>query len=334
MNIGYILDEGFIVPVTVSIYSLLHNNRDVDEIKLFILDDGITGDSREKLTKMINAFNRKACFVDVSEVRTLLSKTTSYNWNGSYSTYIRLMLNTLLPDMDDVIIMIDGDTIIDGSISELGEIDLNGNPCAMALEAMPYSYHKYSGLGDGELINGGVLVIDLKKWREAYVEQKVLSFLIEVREKNMLTDEDVISEILKGKIVRIQPRYNYLTQYYLYSNPFYYHYFGWDKLYQQKAFYSLKELKEAGEKAVIYHCIDTFTNRPWHKNNFHPYAKMFDKYLKQTPWSGYVKTKRQMSLRATIEYILRRCLPRQMSKFLYATAVKLYYGVGAKRYYA
>ena len=243
------------------------------------------------------------------------------------------MLNTLLPDLNEVIIMIDGDTIINGSMSGLSQLDLNGNPCAMALEAMPYCYHIYSGLGDYELINGGLLLIDLKKWKEIKAEEKILYFLKNKREKNMLTDEDVLSVVFKGQITRISLKYNYLTQYYLYATPFYYRFFGWDKLANKNIFYSLKEMKEARRNAIVFHCIDTFTNRPWYKNNFHPYTKLFDKYLMHTPWKNYEKKKRTLRIGSVIEFYLRRILPRELSKLLYASAVKLYYGVGAKKYY-
>ena len=112
MRIGYIFDEGFTVPAAVSIYSLLYNNRHLKDLSLFVLDDGIKEDSKTKLLSMVKKFNRKIEFIDVKPVKEKLEKITSFNWNGSYSTYIRLMLNTLMPDAEDTILMIDGDTVI------------------------------------------------------------------------------------------------------------------------------------------------------------------------------------------------------------------------------
>jgi lipopolysaccharide biosynthesis glycosyltransferase len=333
MKIGYIIDDGFSIPCGVSLFSLLFNNQHLDNIDFFILDDGISDINKERLINISNQFNRKLDFIDVCNVKTILADTTSYNWHGSYSTYIRLMLNSLFPDSKETIVMIDADTIIDGQIDELYNFDLKGNPCAMALEAMPISYYKHSRLGLHELINGGLLIVDLEKWKEFGVEKKIIDFLINVRSKNMLTDEDVLSAVLKGKITRIPLYFNYLTQYYWYTCEFYYKFFGWNKLSDFDAFYSLSEMLEAKDKVVIYHCIDGFTNRPWHRNNIHPYTKLYDKYLQKTPWKNEDKQIRLNSFTTKVEIFIRKILPNVLSDFYYACAVRLYYGIRAKMYY-
>ena len=333
MNFGYVFDEGFTVPAAVSIYSLLYNNRHMDEIKLYILDDGIEEESRKKLTRMVKKFKREIVFVDVKDANKKLSETTKYNWNGRYSTYLRLMLNSLLPGNDEVIIMIDGDTIVNGRYEYFESLDLDGYLCAMALESGPNIYHKMSGLGNHEFYNGGLIAIDLKKWREEKAEEQILNYLTNVRDKNMLTDEDVLSNLFKGKIKRIPIENNFLTPYYLYASKFYYWYFGWNKLAKKGVFYTLDEMKAARKKAVMYHCIDTYANRPWFSNNVHPYTKLFDKYLAKTPWKDYEKKERKMSFLMKLEYNLRKYLPRPLSKFMYAFAYRLYYGIGAKIYY-
>lgn len=333
MKIGYIIDDGFSIPCGVSIYSLLYNNQHLDNIEIFILDDGISDLNKERLISISDQFNRKLDFINVRNVKSILADTTSYNWHGSYSTYIRLMLNSLFPDLKETIMMIDADTIIDGRIDELYSFDLKGNPCAMALEAMPVAYYKHSGLGLNELINGGLLIIDLEKWKEFDVENKIIDYLLNVRSKNMLTDEDVLSAVLKGKITRIPLYLNYLTQYYWYTSKFYYKFFGWNKLLDVDAFYSLSEMIEAKDKVTIYHCIDGFTNRPWHSNNIHPYTNLYDKYLQKTPWHNEEKQLRLNSFTSKTEIFIRKILPNALSNFYYACAVRLYYGIRAKIYY-
>ncbi len=333
MNIGYVFDDGFVLPAGVSIFSLLENNRHIDDIKIYILDDGISSGNKLKLDTMVKEFDREVVFISVDQVKEKLSKITKYNWNGSYSTYIRLMLNSLFPDCNDKIMMIDADTIVVGKIDELNDYDLEGKPCAMALEAMPISYYIHSGLGMNKLINGGLIIVDLKKWREADAEEKIINFLTNVREKNMLTDEDVLSTLFKDDFSVIRPRNNCLVQYSFYAKQFYYKFFGWDKLHDNNAFYSLEELVDARENPVILHCIDSHTNRPWHKNNNHPYTKAFDEYLAKTPWKNIDKKIKPMGLVSKIEYFLRGVLPKVLSDFYYAVVLRIYYGVGAKRYY-
>lgn len=333
MRIGYILDENFIVPAAVSIYSLLYNNRHMKDIRLFILDDGIAAASKYKLRKMVESFDRELVFIDASPVGVKIAKLTDNHWNGSYSTYSRLFLNTLLPDCDEKVIFIDADTIVHGKLDGIEDIDLEEKLFAAVLEAMPYEYHLHSRLKNRELINSGFMVIDLKKWREAKAEQKILYFLKEVCDRNMLTEEDVLSKVFYGKVKILSPEFNYLTQYYLYASDFYYRFFGWDKLNKRGVFYSLDEIDKAKQKAVVYHCIDTYTNRPWFSNNIHPYVKLFDRYYYRTPWGNERKTFGKLKLSNSLELVVRRILPHNSSRLFYAVAVKLYYGPKARHYY-
>lgn len=333
MNIGYIFDDGFVLPAAVSIYSLLANNKHIDEINIYILDDGISEENKDLFKIMIAEFDRKVDFVSVKPIKDYLSTITKYNWNGSYSTYIRLMLNSIFPDSNDRIMMIDADTIVVGKIDALNTFDLDDKPCAMALEAMPISYYRYSGLGMNKLINGGLLIIDLKKWREIHAETQIIDFLTNIREKNMLTDEDVLSVLFKDNFSVIPAKYNCLAQYYFYASKFYYHFFGWNKLYEKGAFYSLDELEDARDNAIILHCIDSHTNRPWHKNNNHPYSKVFDEYLSLTPWKNAEKKVKPMGAVSKFEFFLRNSLPFNVSNFYYAIVLRIYYGIRTKHYY-
>ncbi len=333
-NIGYVFDEGFAVPAAVSIYSLLYNNRHIKDICLYILDDGIAAESRKKIEKIAQDFERRITFIDVSEIKNILSATTKFNWNGSYATYIRLMLNHIFPEMSGRLLMIDGDTIINGRIDYLASYDMKGNVLAAAHEAITYRYRISSGLGCSQLVNGGLLLFDLDKWKSMDMDTRIIDYLQNVRQKNMLTDEDVLSVLLKGKTELIDARFNFLSQYYVFNSRFYYKFFGWDRLNRNGAFYSYDELQMARHKPVILHCIDTFTNRPWHKNNIHPYTKLFDRYLSRTPWKGYTKPERKMAFLQTVEYTLRKYLPKRLSVFMAACGIFLYYGIGAKMYYS
>ncbi len=333
MNVGYVFDDGFVLPASVSIYSLLENNGHIHDLKLFVLDDNISDNNKNLLLSMVEKFDRVIEFVNISKIKDKLSNTTKYNWHGSYSTYIRLMLNSIFPNCNDRIIMIDADTIVTGNIEALELLDMKDNACAMALEAMPISYYIHSKLGMNKLVNGGLIVIDLKKWSDANAEQKIIDFIVNVREKNMLTDEDVLSAVFKDKISIIPPKYNFLAQYTCYSNKFFYKFFGWKKLYENNAFYSLDDLIEAKNDPVILHCIDMHTNRPWHSNNNHPFSGLFDSYLAKTPWDNSDKNVKSMSMVAKIEFFLRKYLPGRLSDYYYACVLRLYYGIGAKKYY-
>ena len=61
-------------------------------------------------------------------------------------------------------------------------------------------------LGQNEIFfNGGMQLMNLKKFREDNLENK---FLTKLRESTYYTDQDVVNDICRGKILRLHIKYN------------------------------------------------------------------------------------------------------------------------------
>lgn len=331
MNIGYVFDDNYVICGAVSIYSLMYNNKDIDEINFYIFDGGISDKNKKSLTKMVNEYERNIRFIDVNNITDMLEKMEVEPWNGSYTAYIKLMVSNFVPDNINRFIVIDADTIIDGSIKELDYMDLEGHPCAMGLEGIYSNYKKYAGIGNHEHFNTGVIVYDFNTWRKKHIEEKFILHLKNVFGKYMLPEEDPISIILRNDVKRLNPKYNYLTQFEIFATEKYFKRFGWND--SGKNFYSLNEFTQIHDEIVIYHCIDTFTNRPWDYNNCHPFSGKYDFYFKMISSITLRKKKKKMTFLKNIEYFLRLKLPQKVSIYFYYFAVITVYGIKAKIYY-
>ena len=334
MNVAYIFDEGYVPCAAVSMVSLLKNSSKPEEVVFYIFDDGIKEESKSRLLELCEMYRAKIFFIETQKITERLQKLQVQPWRGRYSAYIKLMVANSLPcDMQRVIV-IDADTIIDGSVEELETMNLHGHPCAMALEGIHVDYNQISGLSyAAELYNTGVIVYDLPVWKEKRVEERLLEHLIHVRSKYMLPEENPISIVLKKDVERLSPQFNFITQFYVYNTRQYYKRFCWEKLNKKGGYYSFEELKQARDDVRIYHCIDLFTSRPWYKENIHPYTALYDKYLQMTPWSNESKKDEKMSLMAKVEYWLRKNLPQSISDYMYYQAAKITYTQKAKRFY-
>lgn len=331
MNIGYIFDENYIICGAVSIFSLMYNNKDAYEINIFIFDGGITDKSKNQLSQMVEEYGRTIKFIDVNNVIQMLREMDVEPWNGSYTAYVKLMLSNFVPTDINRFIVIDADTVIDGSIEELDRMSLNGHPCAMGLEGIYSRYKKYAGIGNNEHFNTGVIVYDFSVWREKQIEQKLIYHLKNVFGRYMLPEEDPISIILRNDVERLNPKYNYLAQFEIFATEKYFKRFEWKDAGDK--FYSLEDFKNICNDVVIYHCIDTFTNRPWDENNCHPFSKKYDFYFNKLTTVKLKKKKKKMSFSKIVEYYLRLKLPQRFSVYLYYFAAKSVYGIKAKIYY-
>ena len=165
-----------------------------------------------------------------------------------FPTFTRLWLADVLEE--DKVLWLDVDTIVTHSLSDLWNIDLANYYIAGVLDG---SYNNYPEI-NFKYINAGILLFNLKAWRENHLSEKATELL------NTQTwrygDQDIINYLCKDKILYINSRYNYGR--YVYTNDVQkpvciYHYPGkpkpWDRhcRHNQTLWrrYHLKEFKNS-----------------------------------------------------------------------------------------
>lgn len=331
MYIAYVFDENFAACAAVSMVSLLENNKKANGVHFFIFDDGIAEESRKKLCALCDSYKADIVFIDAKPICERMAKFNVQPWRGRYSAYIKLMLSSFLPLEVERLIVLDADTIVVGDIGELCTMDLEGHPCAMALEGIDGRYRFLSGVGNSELYNTGVIVYDLPGWRRKEVEKRFVDHLTTVRSRYMLPEEDAISIVLKGDVKRLAPQFNFITQFQAYATERYFKRFHWDRM--GECFYKLEEVQKARKDVRIYHCIDMFTGRPWYAENVHPYTKYYDQFLSMTPWRNIPKHNQKVSYLVRLEYLIKKYSPQPLSDYFYSVAARWVYTTKAKKYY-
>ena len=117
----------------------------------------------------------------------------------TYMSLMRLALTKILPQ-DDRVLYLDVDTIVNGDLSELWNLDLTGYYIAGAREL--YWTEKLGRL----YVNAGVLVMNLKKLREDGMDDRIIE-LINTRPSDF-PDQHLINECCAGHILRFTCEYN------------------------------------------------------------------------------------------------------------------------------
>ena len=100
MNIFYFSSDLFIEVLAVSLVSLLENNKNCKEINVYIVDDGITKEKKNKLQGMVDKYSsteniRKIIYLDAPSPNDLLK----FNFKTRYQighSYFRMCIGTLL----------------------------------------------------------------------------------------------------------------------------------------------------------------------------------------------------------------------------------------------
>ena len=278
MNILYASDDNYAEIAGISIVSLLENNKDIDNIKFFIFDNGLSLQNKNNLSSIVKNYSKEIIFIDIPDIEKLVGiKLDPGFW--AISIFARLFAASLLSEDVEKIIYLDCDTLIRSSLLPLWNENLNGNLIGGCEDGIPVLHKKSIFLKKTDVyVNSGVLLIDLKAWRDNEIETKFINFLRLFDGKLRYPDQDVINGVLKNHIKLVAPKYNSISYYFEY-NP--------ELLYYANIndYYSQTELNEAKESPVIVHFAGA-GRKPWTNGNIHIYQTEYTKYRNMTPWEN------------------------------------------------
>lgn len=281
IHIVYASDDGFAEMLGVSLVSLFENSQDVENFHVYILDSGISDLNRERLRKVCESYHREEPhFIKARDITEELGMDVNAD-RGSLSQYARLFISRDLPENLDRILYLDCDIIIVKSIARLWNVDMHGKTVAALNDAFSELYRTNIDLEPGDVMfNSGVMLIDLKRWKEQEIEKRLLNFIERKRGNIQQGDQGALNAILSHDIYCFDPVFNSVTIYY-------------DFTYQEmliyrkpaKGFYSEEEIRNATEDPVVIHFTTSFlSRRPWMKGCQHRYCGEWRKYKALSPW--------------------------------------------------
>ncbi len=298
LNVLYQSDNNYAMVTGVSIVSLLENNQHLDEINVYLIDDGISESNRAKIRRLVDRYSRNISLIDSAPIKEELISLNVQPWRGTYTTYYKLFAAREIEVPTDRILQLDGDTIINGKLDYLIDLDLEDYVCAATRDCVLTSYKEAIGLNRDEFYyNCGVMLISVDNWRKAHCTERIVFHLNNVRNKYFVVDQDIVNVLFRNEIKYISATYNFNACFYLYGVERSFDIYNLtDDIYIPK-----KELQSILDKGpVINHCMSAMCGRPWEHGSIHPQNALFDSYLEKTEWSNQDKltVKRSFVFRA------------------------------------
>lgn len=283
MNIVYSSDENYVQHMAVSIESLLENNKETDEIVIYVLSNDISRQSQSLLEELVFPFNRVIYFIDFAPFKEQLK--LNMEWEISLSSYARLFLPEMLPEDCKKVLYLDCDTVVCDSLDAFWNTDLQGKTVGAVIDTVSSQFKNAVGLKENDVyVNAGVLLVDLEKWRLKNVQAKLLKFIESYEGRVSHHDQGTINGVLHDDIVYLHPKYNAMTPVFTtrYKNLY--------SLYKIKGkYYSKRELLEAKKSPVIIHYVPEFVGRVWEYECQHPKKDLYREYLSKTAWKDNLK---------------------------------------------
>lgn len=281
MIVVYSSDERFASIFATSVVSLFENNKDVDEVTVYLIETGISAESKEKIQQIAAAYGRTIVMLPMPDLEKLAGVDMAIPDYYRIAAYGRLFIASLLPESIDRVIYADCDTIFLNSVQELWDMDLFGCPVGMVDDTINVAYRELLGLsGEGTYFNSGILLIDLKAWRKQDAEKEFLHFITSQGGYIPFVDEGVLNAVFDGKIFRLPLRYNVISMIYAFSHD------EICRIKELRQFYTREEVDSARMEPAVVHFTHNFymQPRPWMKNCDHPLAQKYLAYKSMTPW--------------------------------------------------
>lgn len=277
--IAYSSDNKYVQHLGVSMTSLFENNKGFENIKVYIIENNVSLDNKNKLNVIAQNYDRQIQYINFNKFANKLRLNIQNNI--SISSYARLFLSSMLSKDDEKVIYLDCDSVIDGILIKLWTTDISEYYIAGVCDTVSNETKSKIGINSRSIyINAGMILINIKKWREENIEQKFMKFISKYDGRVFHHDQGVINGVLNEKCLILHPRYNAMSIFFTMSRDNIITYYGLND------YYSEIDLKEAIEKPVFIHFTPAFVSRPWIRGCKHPVASLYKKYLDMTPWEN------------------------------------------------
>lgn len=271
--VAYSSDDNYYRHLLVSMISLMENNQEFDNIKIYVLDNGISEKNKNNLMMWVNKYEKKIVFYSFEHIEKKLKTDNKF----PLSAYGRLFLDEVVEE--DKILYLDCDSVVNGSFYELWNMSMDDNICLGVQDNVSAYYKTVIGMKKNDIyINSGVLLIDLQKWRKLNLQEQAVEVIRKFKGSVPHHDQGVINAICYGKIKRVHPKYNFQCPMFEYTPK--------QLKVLNKNYYTENELKEAFEAPVFIHYTEGYSNRPWRKDSTHPMKSIYRRYQEMTEFKG------------------------------------------------
>ena len=264
-------DDNYAPYTGIMLTSLFMNNRN-EAFDVYILTRGLNDKNSGKLRSVGKKFKSKVIIltVDLSVFEDCPIRPGDH---VTLETYFRLLAPQLLPEHVDRVLYLDVDMIINGPIRELWDWNIHGNALGAIIDESFCNPEIYSRLGldfSNPYFNAGVLLLDLKYWREKNVSARCMQCINDNPDILLFHDQDTLNRVLQNEKVLLPIAYNFQTGYYL----------SW--IYPDYPEDFQAHIQEVAKSPIIIHFSGPM--KPWVVGSDQPYRYYYRYYWKNSLW--------------------------------------------------
>ncbi|WP_302370602.1 glycosyltransferase family 8 protein [Acidaminococcus massiliensis] len=267
-------DDNYAQHGAVACASILVNHKGELPIHFYYFDDGISEEKQAGIAATVT--ERKGSITFIPTVQREIQAHTSGHVNRA--AYLRLLIPELVPGNVDRVIYLDTDLVVLDDIQELWDMDLGGKPLGavpdlgiLASSRMRRQKEETLGIKEGKLyFNSGVMVMDLKAWRENQYGPQVIRCVEEGNFRHH--DQDGLNKVFQDNWQPLPLRWNVIPP--VFTLPV--------KVLKKSRWRNLA--LEALERPAVFHWAGRY--KPWEFAPKGHFNEKYYTYLAQTAFAG------------------------------------------------
>ncbi len=270
-------NDRFVIPLAVTVLSILETLDD-RKLVLYLIDGGI---EEESYAKLLQSWDTDRLEIHRIEPDPEVVKDLPLWGRMSIETYYRLAMPDLLPASLEKVIWLDCDTVARRSLTELWDADLGENAILAVQDlVVPYVSSRYGvapyrdlGLNEHDKhFNAGVMVVNLKWWREQHVLDTALEYLRRHHSTAWFWDQEGLNVALHARWGELDHRWNQIAS------------------VCGRAFFKPRHLDDTTyrrlvEDPYIVHYAGTL--KPWKNISPSRGGRLFSSWVDRTAWRGW-----------------------------------------------
>ena len=211
INIVFASDNNYAQHTAVAMASVLVNTKVPQKIQFYLIDDEIQQENKEKITKTVQNLGGNIEFIKIKNSRL---EDCYVSGELSRASYFRLDIANILDENIEKIIYLDCDLLVYDDIEKMWQLDMGGKPVAatcdlgiMASARVRKQKNKFIGLPfDAPYFNAGVLIMDLKKWRDGNYAEAIIALATQNKYPNH--DQDALNKFFMNNWQEIPLRWD------------------------------------------------------------------------------------------------------------------------------
>lgn len=280
IHVAFCTDSNYVMPTGVAMISICENNKGANICFHVVVTDDMDADKMTlKFVDLTKIAGKYGCECKLYPIES--STLSSFECHGvshvSTAGFARVFIPDLLDKYISKVIYLDCDVVVNGSLLNLWETELEADcPFAAVADANGGSalYRRVLELPlKYEYFNSGVLLMNLDCWRRN--SYTMSSIECASARKFPFLDQDMLNYMFAGRIKALPVKYNFQTLFEFTPEMYW--------MVEYKYVDEIRSIKRGVIKPIVIHYISS--NKPW-KDEWCPMREVWDYYKQLSPWKG------------------------------------------------